>query len=162
LSAWQRLARLTLTGKGEWRKSRGISRSAGTEYDWAEARDRLRDAIDRLSGVPGLRVELVEIAALPAAVLSQSDAAAIEALSRVPRSTAVNLQAEFGFKGRVDHTYVAGAARAALTDAGLPTDLALRTGQSLRHILVDEFQDTSLAQFDLLETLTAGWQEGEG
>ena len=30
----------------------------------------------------------------------------------------------------------AGAAREALTDAGLPTDLALRTGMSLRHILV--------------------------
>ena len=33
---------------------------------------------------------------------------------------------------------------------------------SLRHILVDEFQDTSLAQFDLVEALTAGWEEGEG
>jgi len=49
-----------------------------------------------------------------------------------------------------------------LADAGLPTDLALRTGLSLRHILVDEFQDTSLAQFDLVEALTAGWEQGEG
>src|SRR5262249_54941976 len=72
------------------------------------------------------------------------------------------LEGEFGVKGRVDHTYGAGAARAALADAGLPTDLALRTGLSLRHILVDEFQDTSLAQFDLVEALTAGWEEGDG
>jgi len=28
--------------------------------------------------------------------------------------------------------------------------------------LVDEFQDTSLAQFQLLESLTAAWQEGDG
>ena len=33
---------------------------------------------------------------------------------------------------------------------------------TLRHILVDEFQDTSLAQFDLVEVLTAGWEEGDG
>jgi ATP-dependent exoDNAse (exonuclease V) beta subunit len=49
-----------------------------------------------------------------------------------------------------------------LSDAGLPTDLALRTGLALRHILVDEFQDTSLSQFDLVESLTAGWDEGDG
>src|SRR5262249_28582051 len=88
--------------------------------------------------------------------------AAIEALSRVLRAAAVQLQAEFAAVGRVDHTYVAGAAREALMDGGLPTDLALRAGLSLRHILVDEFQDTSLAQFDLLEFLTASWEEGDG
>jgi len=59
--------------------------------------------------------------------------------------------------GRIDHTYVAGAAREALTTPGCrPT--GLRTGMLLRHILVDEFQDTSLAQFDLIEMLTAGWR----
>ena len=84
------------------------------------------------------------------------------ALSRVLRAAAIQLQAEFAIDGRVDHTYIAGAARAALADAGLPTDLALRTGLSLHHILVDEFQDTSLAQFDLVEALTAGWEEGDG
>jgi ATP-dependent helicase/nuclease subunit A len=57
---------------------------------------------------------------------------------------AAHLQLEFSAAGRVDHTYVAGAAREALTAERLPTDLALRAGLSLRHILVDEFQDISL------------------
>jgi ATP-dependent helicase/nuclease subunit A len=162
LSAWKRLASVTLTAKSEWRKPKGITRAAGAEYESPEARDALRGAIERLSQVTGLREALAELAALPAAVLSDTDAAAIEALSRVLRSAAAHLQAEFAVNGRVDHTYVAGAAREALTDAGLPTDLALRTGMFLRHILVDEFQDTSLAQFDLIEMLTAGWEEGDG
>ncbi|MDE2451306.1 MAG: UvrD-helicase domain-containing protein, partial [Gammaproteobacteria bacterium] len=38
----------------------------------------------------------------------------------------------------------------------------LRTGLALRHILVDEFQDTSLAQVQLLRMLTVGWEEGDG
>jgi ATP-dependent exoDNAse (exonuclease V) beta subunit len=160
--AWKRLASLTLTAKSEWRKPKGITRTAGPEYESSEARDALRAAIERFSSVPGFREALVELAALPAALLSDADAAAIEALSRVLRSAAAHLQAVFAVNGRVDHTYVAGAAREALTDAGLPTDLALRTGMSLRHILVDEFQDTSLAQFDLIEMLTAGWEEGDG
>jgi ATP-dependent helicase/nuclease subunit A len=160
--AWRRLASLTLTARSEWRKPKGITRAAGAEYESSEAKDALRAAIEHFSRVTGFREALAELATLPAAVLSDADAAAIEALSRVLRSAAAHLQAEFAVNGRVDHTYVAGAAREALTDAGLPTDLALRTGMSLRHILVDEFQDTSLAQFDLIEMLTAGWDEGDG
>lgn len=162
LPAWKRLACLTLTNKCEWRKAQGIGRRLGAAYEEAGARDALRAAIGRMGAVPGLREALVEVNALPAPTLSAADAEAIEALSRVLRLAAAQLQAQFAVAGRVDHTYVAGAARAALTDAGLPTDLALRTGLTLRHILVDEFQDTSLAQFDLIEMLTAGWEAGDG
>lgn len=161
LTAWQALAALTLTQKGEWRKSKGITRALGPAYEAAAAKEALRGCLERMSGVPGAREALIELAALPAAELHEGDAAAIVALSRVLRAAAIQLQAEFASDGRVDHTYVAGAARAALAEAGLPTDLALRTGLSLRHILVDEFQDTSLAQFDLVEALTAGWEEGD-
>src|SRR5437763_797332 len=38
--------------------------------------------------------------------------------------------------------------------------LALDT--KIRHILVDEFQDTSYSQWELLERLTAGWEPGDG
>ena len=162
LTAWQSLAALTLTQKGEWRKPKGITKALGPAYEAKAAKEALRDYLERVSGVPGAREILLELSQLPAPELVESDAAAIMALSRVLRAAAVQLQAEFASDGRVDHTYIAGAARAALADAGLPTDLALRTGLSLRHILVDEFQDTSLAQFDLVEALTAGWEEGDG
>ena len=162
LTAWQSLAALTLTQKGEWRKPKGITKALGPAYEAKAAKEALRDYLERVSGVPGAREILLELAQLPAPELVESDSAAIMALSRVLRAAAIQLQTEFASDGRVDHTYIAGAARAALADAGLPTDLALRTGLSLRHILVDEFQDTSLAQFDLVEALTAGWEEGDG
>ena len=161
LVAWKALAALTLTQKGEWRKPRGITKALGPAYESVEAKDALRACLERVSGVAGAREVLVELQSLPTPSLFEGDAAAIMALSRVLRAAAVQLQAEFAIDGRVDHTYIAGAARAALADAGLPTDLALRTGLSLHHILVDEFQDTSLAQFDLVEALTAGWEEGD-
>ena len=162
LAAWKGFASLTLTQKGEWRKPRGITKALGPLYEDAAAKDALRACLERVSGVAGAREALLELSSLPAFELFENDAAAIMALSRVLRAAAIQLQAEFAIDGRVDHTYIGGAARAALADAGLPTDLALRTGLSLRHILVDEFQDTSLAQFDLVEALTAGWEEGEG
>ena len=162
LTAWQGLAALVLTQKGEWRKPRGITKALGPAYESVTAKDALRSCLEQVSGVQGAREVLVDLAGLPPAELFERDAAAIVALSRVLRAAAIQLQAEFAIDGRVDHTYIAGAARAALADAGLPTDLALQTGMSLRHILVDEFQDTSLAQFDLVESLTAGWDEGDG
>ena len=158
--AWKSLAGLSLTQEDSWRQS--ITKRLGPAFEHSATKDALKSCIESLSRVTGAREVLVELRSLPAAVLTYSDAAAIEALSRLLRSAAAHLHAEFSVEGRVDHTYIAGAARAALAEAGLPTDLALQTGLSLRHILVDEFQDTSLAQFDLMQALTAGWEPGDG
>ena len=38
----------------------------------------------------------------------------------------------------------------------------MRLDYRIRHILVDEFQDTSSLQIGLLERLTAGWEAGDG
>ena len=160
LGAWKRLAGCTLTG-GRWRV-RLTEKLLGPAYAEATAREALRSCIGQLSAVPGSAELLQGVATLPAAALSEADEAAIAALSRVLERAARELHVEFAQQGRVDYTYVTGAARAALTEAGLPTELALRTGLAFTHILVDEFQDTSLAQFQLLESLTAAWQEGDG
>jgi ATP-dependent helicase/nuclease subunit A len=43
-----------------------------------------------------------------------------------------------------------------------PTEVMLRLDWRLKHLLVDEFQDTSLNQIRLLCRLLAGWQAGDG
>jgi ATP-dependent exoDNAse (exonuclease V) beta subunit len=162
LAAWQRLVAVALTkDRKAWRRSL-TERHLGPGFASAAARTALADAIARLEAVPAAYETLCELARLPASSLSAADLAALAALSRVLRRAAVQLQAEFASSGIVDYTYLSGAAREALGTRDDPTDLALRTGLALRHVLVDEFQDTSLAQAQLLETLTAGWEEGDG
>ncbi|MEP7246880.1 MAG: UvrD-helicase domain-containing protein [Gammaproteobacteria bacterium] len=160
ITAWQQLASLTLTKGGTWRKA--ITKTLGVAFEQAVWKQQLKSCIELFSGVSGGRETLVALSAFPAPVLTDADANAIEALSRVLRAAAAELQLEFAAAGRVDYTYVAGAGREALTEGGLPTDLGLRAGLALRHVLIDEFQDTSLAQFDLLEALTASWEPGDG
>src|SRR4029077_8820274 len=110
----------------------------------------------------GAREAFLALKKAPAAELAEDEVAAIEALSRILARAAAELHAEFARVQREDYTYVTGAARQALAEGGEPTDLALRAGLALRHILVDEFQDTSLTQLQLLEMLTVGWEEGDG
>jgi ATP-dependent helicase/nuclease subunit A len=160
LAPWQTVARLALTKTYEWRKAFS-ERHLGGEYAGKAARAALAEAIGQLRQIAGCGAALREIARLPPS-LSEADAAAIAALSRLLAHAAAQLQSEFALAGRVDHTYIAGAAHEALGSLSDPTDLALRAGLSLRHILVDEYQDTSLAQAALLATLTAGWEEGDG
>jgi ATP-dependent helicase/nuclease subunit A len=157
LRNWKQLAALTLTKEGDWRV-----RLTRAQCEPGAQKEALAAVIGRLSAVAGAREALCEIRALPPPELDADDAAALDALSRVLRTAAAYLQIEFAAAGSVDYTYVAGAAREALSEDGLPTDLALRAGLALKHVLVDEFQDISLGQFDLLETLTAGWEEGDG
>jgi ATP-dependent exoDNAse (exonuclease V) beta subunit len=75
---------------------------------------------------------------------------------------AAQLKLRFAEKAEVDFTEIAQRALQALGDADEPGELLLRMDRSIRHLLVDEFQDTSQSQVQLLERLTSGWEPGDG
>ena len=75
---------------------------------------------------------------------------------------AAELEGVFREEGVVDFTAISLAALRALHDAVGPSDLALRIDYRLEHVLVDEFQDTSSAQLELLKQLIAGWSQDDG
>lgn len=64
--------------------------------------------------------------------------------------------------GTLDFTGLMLRAQSALEDAQGPTELALYLDYRIRHLLIDEFQDTSRAQFAFFNLLTAGWQPNDG
>src|SRR5258708_1515063 len=82
-------------------------------------------------------------------------------LELLPRAAA-HLKLVFAEHGETDFTEVAQGAVRALGTAGSPTDLLLTLDTRIRHILVDEFPDTSDSQYALLERLTAGWEPDDG
>jgi ATP-dependent exoDNAse (exonuclease V) beta subunit len=157
---WQCLASLALTDAGTPRQR--LTATQGFPPESAGAKTAAVAWIAALEHRPGALEALREVAELPAIELAPDDAAALEALSRILHLAAAQLDVIFREQGQVDHSYVAAAARRALTEDGEPTDLALRLGAGLRHLLIDEFQDTSNEQFELVQALTAGWEEGDG
>ena len=59
------------------------------------------------------------------------------------------LESVFRARGQVDFTRITQAAVEALGSPEHPSDLAYRLDYRIEHLLVDEFQDTSLVQYEL-------------
>ena len=161
LGHWQELARFALVKDYSKFRSQPDVRVGVPAYDEV-LKVESRQWLAALAQVPEALGLLADIAQLPPTDLIEDDALALDSIGLLLlRATAI-LQLLFAEVGRVDHVYVAGAARQALSIAGDPTELALRLGTRIRHILVDEYQDTSVHQVQLLEQLTADWSDGDG
>ena len=165
--AWRRIADLFLTKDGGWRKKFDVNLGfppGKTQAERALAakwKARALGLMERLAASEELRGALEGCRMLPPVRYDDRQWEALGAMTRLaPRATA-ELWRVFALHGKCDFTEIAQAASRALgIDA--PTDLALALDYRVRHLLVDEFQDTSFAQFELLEKLTAGWAGGDG
>ena len=136
------LANEVLTQKDEWRKR--------------------PPAPPELIAIPGLREALVALRAAPPPEYTATQWEALEAILTLLNPALAQLLALFGEHGEVDFTQIAHGALRALGTPDEPTDLLLSMDARVRHLLVDEFQDTSNSQWELLERLTAGWEAGDG
>jgi ATP-dependent exoDNAse (exonuclease V) beta subunit len=170
LPRWRALAALLLTNDGNWRKlvaaAQGFpppSKATGAEKARRQAhKQRALDLLAALRAQPTLDARLHEAAQLPAARYAEPQWAVLGAIAQLLVLAAAHLKLVFARHGRVDFLEVAQRAHAALVDGGAPTDLALALDYRIGHLLVDEFQDTSRLQYQLLERLTEGWTPGDG
>ncbi len=140
--ATEALARGVLTKEGEWRKQPA--------------------APEELKKIPGLREALEAVCNMPPAEYDDRQWEVLEAILALLKPAVAHLKVLFGERGEADFTEFAHGALEALGSVDDPSDLLLSLDQKISHVLVDEFQDTSLSQFELLTRLTSGWQEGDG
>jgi ATP-dependent helicase/nuclease subunit A len=159
LERWRGAAKILLTGEGQFRKR--LTKNEGFPPQCAD-KSPLLDLLQELDREPAARRALAEIRDLPAAAYSDEQWARVREVAQVLVLAAAELDQVFREQGAADFPAVSLAALRALGSAEEPTDLGLRLDYRLQHILVDEFQDTSSAQLELVRLLTAGWQAGDG
>ena len=160
LLCWQGLMVLLLTEAGTIRKSlpSGVGFSDPDGKAYAKA---LKDVFDILRQ-GAAEDTLSRIKTLPALEYSAEERQLIDDLYTVLDLARGNLWLVFKSARQVDFAEMSQNALSALGDEYAPTDLQLQLDYRISHVLVDEFQDTSPTQVELLEKLIAGWQAGDG
>lgn len=134
----EKLADIFLTKKAEWRKKAPLSET------------------------PELLEVLTDLFYAPDENYSASQKAVIQALAEILPILVAELQLVFKENNQVDFIEINLRALQALGTEEEPTDLALYWDYQLKHLLIDEFQDTSVMQLKLIEKLIAGWEMGDG
>lgn len=171
LSAWRGIAKILLTKSFSWRKRVDESigfiplknlknpqeKALNTEF-----RQRLTTLINNLSDNESLRLALQELFHLPNPYYQENQWEILQSLLHVLKIVAAQLRVTFQEYGQIDFIENTQGALAALGSDEHPTDLALSLDYQIQHILVDEFQDTSYTQYQLLEKLTQGWEGHDG
>ena len=160
VSDWRSLKKLLMTQGASWRKS--ITKREGFpagKGEFERRKKELKAILIELQQIDGLEQGLGAIGILP---LIQQDSVSwqrVLQLSRLLPMLAAQLLLVFRKHGVTDYGQVTQSALLALGEDDAPTELALRLDYQIEHILVDEFQDTAINQYELLRKLTRGWGE---
>ncbi len=118
---------------------------------------QLKSLIARVSRRADLVQILCRIDSLPPAKYPPAQWAVAKSLLRVLRRALIELQLVFAERGQCDFSELSLLARAALRSGSGLHDLASARGATLQHLLVDEMQDTSSGQYELIQLLTESW-----
>lgn len=159
LPRWRALVELLQTKGSTWRSKldKRIGFPAGK---YAE-----KERMSELLGLLAAEVDpapLARVRALPEPAYGDERWEILAHLLALLPVCAAALDVAFAARGESDYVGIARAALTALGQPEQPTDLALALDCRISHLLVDEFQDTSQSQVELLERLTAGWTPGDG
>jgi ATP-dependent exoDNAse (exonuclease V) beta subunit len=161
LQAFACLANLLLTKDGGFRKR--IDKNLGFPAEHKAEKARLTSLIANLAAVPSLESALAAIPNLPPVRYTEPDWQIVRACFTLLRNAAAQLQVVFAEAASVDFIEVAQIAEATLRSPdGYPSDAAIALADGIRHLLVDEFQDTSRRQHQLLAGLIAAWPDSSG
>ncbi len=161
------LAAFLLTSKGdEFRKGFdhhiGLRKDSCSPDQFKRLKASGKQLFEELKQYPDFLNAMISVKDLPPPYYEQGQWEILQALFKLLPLLVAHLQLVFTEHQEVDFSAISQQALAALGDEEAPTDLALYLDHAIHHLLIDEFQDTSISQFQLMEKITAGWQQGDG
>lgn len=172
VSTWRTLSAMLLTGSDELRKPGGVNKTAGfpkhddkdfsdlSAEERTDAKRCMQALLDELANEPDFLRALGKTRHLPTSAAIKEHAPLLQATLIVLRLAAMNLLVRLRERGVTDFGGIADAALQVLNDSR--DDVLASLDARLKHVLVDEVQDTNPAQFALLATLVGDWSDGDG
>ena len=160
------LASVLLTSQNTLRKAFdhhvGLKRGVCDDEAFSMLKQRSKLLLTQLDELPDFSEALIRISKLPNPEYDSSQWEVLQALFSLLPILVAHLDMLFGEQNTTDFTNISQQALLALGDEENPTDLALYLDNQIQHLLVDEFQDTSIQQFQLLNQLVKGWEPHDG
>ncbi|MGU9957017.1 MAG: UvrD-helicase domain-containing protein [Arenicellales bacterium WSBS_2016_MAG_OTU3] len=163
---WKAVAELLLkrdqsnvSWRGSLNKNQGFP--AGAKGSNKEAKECLLQVIGQCEPNIHLLSALNNIRSLPQSGLDDAEWRVLQNLFEILRLAVAELHLLFKKTGETDFVELSSQASAALGTEDAPTEIALLMDYRVQHLLVDEFQDTSISQLDLLRRLTMNWSIDE-
>ena len=155
LAHWRALIHLLTKADGDWR-SGFRSNWLGFDLHKNDAA-RLKELVAELREHEGVLAAIQKVSCLPPAKYPQEQWVVAKALFRVLSHALAELQLVFAERGECDFAELGLLAKTALRRESGVHDLEAALGMRLQHLLVDEMQDTSTSQYELIELLTQNW-----
>ena len=148
-----------LTKKGEWRKTYPLRLDFHRAGRAKQPGRVTKLCIARLDAHPEFLAMLCELRALPPQEYSEEESQMLQHMLVILRYATAELRLVFAERGVVDFVELGLAARQVLRDEeGELSELAADVAARWPHLLVDEFQDTSRSQYELLTLIASGWE----
>jgi ATP-dependent exoDNAse (exonuclease V) beta subunit len=160
LPQWLGIAEMLVTKQGNLRKR--VNRNQGFPPGDSGQKDALNDLLVALDRSEQCCRLIHETRILPPVRYNDEQWSVLLALFRLLPLAVMELKRLFSERSVTDHIEVALNASNALGSADDPGDVALLLDYQIRHLLVDEMQDTSSAQYRMIEALTGGWDSSDG
>jgi ATP-dependent helicase/nuclease subunit A len=170
LDHWVAMINFLLTASGTWRSrliaKMGFPGTTGLRGEEKVLRQEWKDnfgaLLDSLRDDERLLEQFQSIRKLPRPDYEDEAWESLESLMRILIRAFQEWKMVMSETGEADFSEIAVRALDALGHDEAPSNLALRMDYRIEHLLVDEFQDTSLSQIRLLDRLTTGWTRGDG
>ncbi len=162
LATWQGVAGILLTEKFSWRRRITKEHGFPAIKPFKIMKATMESLLNRFGEHENLRESLKNLLLSPPPNYGDKEWKIIEALLELLPLLAAHLKVIFNENMVTDHAEISMAAMRVLGEQDAPSDIALNLDYRLQHLLIDEFQDTSLSHYRLLEKLTATWQPNDG
>ena len=169
---WSAIVELLCTKEGKPRKrvdkrqgfpSKTAAKDKEQQAVFEQRKKAMQTLLVEIQAQPELLTALEIVSSLPISGYQNEHWEILEPLTTCLVHLYVHLGLVFGRNGQCDYNEITASALRALSSAEHDSDEAsavrYKWDQSIRHILVDEFQDTAVSQFDLLKALTAEWHQ---
>ncbi len=151
LDSWYRVAGLLLTKSGHWRTR--FTKREGVPPQDTSLKEDLTTLLTQWPDT--FRKTLAQLPLIPTAELPEHEKSLLIHLNQLLPELYGQLKVSFHRHRMVDFIEITQAAHQLMSH---PSQAAAEIHERIRHIMIDEFQDTAPLQFKLVRSMTADWQ----